>query len=83
MQLNDWQKAVARTYGGGDFAHFAKAGELSDDELNDCGDTLFIFLMKELSSAEDCDSAYEATQRLENARYQLDDAMDAVSPLTP
>jgi hypothetical protein len=83
MQLNDWQKAVARTYGDGDYRHFEVDGKISDDDLERCGDTLFIFLMLELSGAEDCDSSDEAIRRLENARRQLGDAIDAVTAVSP
>jgi hypothetical protein len=82
MQLNDWQKAVARDCGGGDYARFAEHGAVTKDELRHCGDTLFVFLMLELSGDEDCCSANEAMQRLESARSQLEGAIDAVSSLT-
>lgn len=75
MRLNKWQKAVARTYGDGDYAYFAEAGEISDSELDQCGDTLFAFLMLELSDAEDCDTLEEAIRRVESARRQLDEAL--------
>jgi hypothetical protein len=82
MQLNDWQKAVTRTYGDGDYRHFEVTGKISDVDLERCGDTLFIFLMLELSDAEDCDSSDEAIRRLESARRQLDDAIDAVAAVS-
>jgi hypothetical protein len=78
MVLNDWQRAVARTYGDRDYAHFDVDGKMSDDDLSQCGDTLFIFLMLELSDAEDCDSSEEAIRRVESACRQLDDAIDAL-----
>ena len=83
MQLNDWQKAVARTYGDGDYGHFEVEGKISDDDLEQCGDTLFAFLMLELSDAEDCDSSEEAIRRLESARRQLDEAIEALEALPP
>ena len=78
MMLNDWQKAVAQTYGDRDYAHFDVDGVISDDDLDQCGDTLFVFLMLELSDAEDCDSTDEAIRRMESARRQLDDAIEAL-----
>jgi hypothetical protein len=78
MVLNDWQKAVARTYGDRDYAHFDVDGAISDDDLDQCGDTLFVFLMLELSDAEDCDSSEEAIRRMESARRQLDDTIEAL-----
>jgi hypothetical protein len=81
MLLNDWQKGVVRIYGGGDYAHFADEGAISYEQLDQCGDTLFEFLMIELSDAEDCDSLEEAVRRLESARRQLDEALGALEGL--
>jgi hypothetical protein len=39
--------------------------------------------MLELSDAEDCDSAEEATRRIESARRQLDAAIEALEILPP
>ncbi|MGH6797139.1 MAG: hypothetical protein ACRECP_01870 [Methylocella sp.] len=83
MQLNDWQKAVARIYGDGDFAHFEVDGKICDADLDQCGDTLFVFLMLELSDTEDCDSPEEAIRRIEIARRQLGDVIDALEVLSP
>jgi hypothetical protein len=81
MHLNDWQKAIAQTYSDGDYAHFAETGEIGDSELDRCGDTLFEFLMLELSDAEDCDSLEEAVRRVESACCQLDDALRVLQAL--
>ena len=83
MVLNDWQRAVARTYGDRDYAHFDVDGAISDDDLDQCGGTLFIFMMLELSDAEDRDSSEEAIRRMESAHRQLDDAIDALEALPP
>lgn len=66
MSLNPWQTAVARVYGAGDYAHIQ-----SVEEAKDCGDTLFQFLMIELSTSEGCDTAEEARQRISNALFDL------------
>jgi len=81
MHLNDWQKAVARTYSDGDYADFAETGEIGDSELDQCGDTLFEFLMLEPSDAEDCDSLEEALRRVESAWRRLDDALRVLQAL--
>jgi hypothetical protein len=81
MRLNVWQKSIARTYGGGDYAHIAEQGEVSADDLDTCGDTLFRFLMVELADSEDCDTQEEAVRRVARAREQLDDAVAALEAL--
>ncbi len=72
-----WQQAVCRTYGEGDFA------SLADDPdwysaLDEIGDTLFRFLMVELSTAEDCADFDEAIARLNTARDDVERAITAV-----
>lgn len=78
VALNAWQKVIARHYGGGDYAYFAEKGEISAADLNGCGDTLFRFLIIELSEREDCDTLDEGIRRCENARQQLDDAISVL-----
>ena len=78
MLLNDWQRTITRIYGGGDYAYFADEGAISCEQLDQCGDTLFEFLMIELSDTEDCDTQEEAIRRLESARRQLDEALGAL-----
>jgi hypothetical protein len=72
MILNAWQRAIARPYGGGDYAHFCDQPEVTREELAECGDTLFEFLMVELGDQEGCDSDEEAVRRVTRARDQLD-----------
>lgn len=81
MRLNAWQKSIARTYGGGDYAHIADHGEVSADELETCGDTLFRFLMVELADSEGCDTQEEAIRRAARARDQLSDAISVLEAL--
>jgi hypothetical protein len=81
MILNSWQKAVARSYDGGDYAYLAEQDETAREDLAACGDTLFEFLMVELGDQEDCDSQQEAIRRLERAREQLDGAIAVVEAL--
>lgn len=51
------------------------------EEVPDCGDTLFQFLMIELSTNEDCDSASEAVKRLDNAIRDLLNVRTAMAQL--
>jgi hypothetical protein len=58
--LNRYQRIVAEGYENGEFAHIS-----SVEEAERVGDTLFGFLMAELSDSEDCDSRESAIGRLE------------------
>jgi hypothetical protein len=64
-------RCVCETYGGGDYRHLKRSPRWLE-QLDDVGDTLFTFLMTELSDAEDCEDAETALQRLENARSDID-----------
>lgn len=65
MSLNRFQRLVVENYGGGDYAHFT-----DPLEAEDAGDTLFLFLMRELD--DDCqDDLDEALRRLTAARLDL------------
>jgi len=79
--LNASQKQIARSYGGGDYAHFAEKGAFRAADLDTCGDALFRFLMVELADSEDCDTLEEAIRRCESARQQIDDAIGALEAL--
>lgn len=71
------QVAVASTYGGGDYAHLADNEHWRHD-IEDCGDSLFRFLMIELSDAEDCDSRELAEKRICMAIDDLQGALAEV-----
>lgn len=64
-KFNRAQRIVANTYAGGDFDH------VQPDEIHDVGDTLFTFLMIELSDDEGCDDAEEAARRVRVAIDEL------------
>lgn len=81
MILNAWQRAIACTYDDGDYAYFCDQAEVTREELADCGDTLFTFLMIELADQEGCDTDEEAIRRVARARDQLDAAIAALEAL--
>lgn len=66
LQLNQAQMIVIEDYAVGDFAHFNdfKTKEEFDSELENCGDTLFKFLMIELSESEDCSDIETSINRM-------------------
>lgn len=76
LATNFAQKVLLDNYWGGDFAAIR-----TDADLNECGDTLFIFLFHELSDEEDCTTAPEAYRRLTVARDQIDSIITALDKL--
>lgn len=73
-RMNAWQKAVARTYADGDFANLIDDPQWRQ-QLPLLGDTLFSFIMIELSDREGCDSLKEAVDRLSSAREDVEQAL--------
>lgn len=71
--LNSFQLLCAQNYGGGDFVHVE-----SSTEAHDVGDTLFAFLMVELSTTEGCDGREEAVRRPEMAVSDIQGVIDAI-----
>lgn len=71
--LTPIQKLAARVYGGGDYAHLST---LADCE--DCGDTLFTALQRELDPGEDCDGLEEARRRVRDMIRDLQAVSDAL-----
>lgn len=69
--LNEAQMICARVYGGGDYAYiadeYAKNKKDPWPSINNAGDTLFLFLMRELADTEDCNDLLTAIGRCETA----------------
>lgn len=78
--MNAWQKAVCETYSSGDYQHLHKNPRWKD-AVEDLGDTLFRFLMIELSDSEDCENAETALQHLEAVRDDINLAIEQVMRL--
>ena len=80
--LNKFQIAVAKVHGGGDYAYII---DVPPDEAvavyEDCGDTLFTFFMRELSDDVGSMRISTALQRMETARREVQDAIDAIERL--
>lgn len=67
MALNPVQERIAKLYCGDDMDHVQNM-----EEAENCGDTLFLFLLRE---AHDADSLEEFLGMLDSARTQLGDLM--------
>jgi hypothetical protein len=74
-EFNAAQQVVLKNYGGGDYAE-----RFNDmDDLGNVGDTLFLFLMRELADSEECDTLEEAQRRVDIALGDLQAVRDALS----
>jgi hypothetical protein len=70
LELNKFQKRALGVYCNGEYKYIK-----TEEELMDCGDTLFIFLMLELSDAEDCDNITIAITRIKTAIADLQEVL--------
>lgn len=64
--FNEYQKLAAKHYCGGEMSHVQ-----DDEDVRNCGDGLFRFIMVELSDTEDCDTDDTAKMRMEQASEDL------------
>jgi hypothetical protein len=71
--LNAYKGAVKDAYSDGDHSHIH-----SVQQAENVGDSLFAFLMIELSDAEGCTDQETAGRRLETAKRGIDTAINAV-----
>lgn len=78
--INQFQKAVAETYAGGDFAWVLSEPDWRK-ALDDCGDTFLTFLIQELSDSEDCTNTAEALKRLQRVADDVEELYDIVETL--
>lgn len=69
--LNAWQMIAARSYADGDYIDRA-------EKPHDCGDTLFNFIISELSTNAGCNSDTEAVRRLEGAIRDIEVVLAAL-----
>jgi len=75
------QIAAANAYDGGEHSHIVTEANWRRD-VHLCGDTLFQFLMAELSAPEGCDSDETALRRLRTAANQINQVIAAIQPGT-
>lgn len=80
--FNEYQLVVIRKYGGGDYSYYEEFNTQAQyrDALKDAGDTLFTFLMSELSTIEGADTDETAAFRVQRAIEQLQE-IAAVLPV--
>ncbi len=88
MPLNAFQIAALETYSNGEFSYLTTVpiGEF-EISLARCGDTLLLFILRELSTTEGCHTRSDAILRLASAAEEIDtivatlhNARDETSP---
>jgi len=86
-RLNDHQKAAARVYGDGDYAHVAKRSYANFGEfrktLEGIDDAQFRYVMIELSDRAGVQDAEDAAQRMRDSASELEDVAAAIEQLAP
>lgn len=78
IELNEVQRAVAEHYCSGDFAYMTTL-----QEVEESGDTLFIFLIKECAPSEGCEDVAEAMHRVENSIHELELVVSGLQQMKP
>lgn len=78
--INPFQKAAAENYADGEFAWILQQPDWTT-HLDACGDTFFIFLMRELSTKEDCCDPATALSRLQSIADDTERIYDAIDAL--
>lgn len=76
--MNPFQKLAARTYERGAFAYLIDLPNWYD-HLPPLNDTLFAFVMVELSFSEGCNDTIEAAHRMMSAAKKLMSIVDALN----
>lgn len=66
MKLNPIQQLVAKHYCNGEFSNIT-----DDDQLEDCGDDLFIFVLNEVGDHRHCEGVGMARRRIQTAINEL------------
>lgn len=75
--FNKAQQLAVSTYGGGDFAWVTTMGAAEE-----AGDTLLLFILRELADSE-CEDLHEAARRIVHAMRQLAEVRDALRNALP
>ena len=74
--LNRFQLIARKAYANGDFSHVKSIDDVNCPHV--VNDWLFKFIMIELDDGEDCEDIDEAIGRMERAREDINDVLDAL-----
>jgi hypothetical protein len=73
MPLNAFQITALETYSNGEFSYLATIPIAEfETSLARCGDTLLLFILRELSATEGCHKRSDAILRLATAAEEID-----------
>ena len=73
MPLNAFQIAALETYSNGEFSYLTSVPIAEfETSLARCGDTLLLFILRELSATEGCHTRSDAILRLATAAEEID-----------
>lgn len=75
--MNIFQRIAADTYGDGDFSYIANSAQAQN-----IGDSLFTFIINELSTDEGCEDRETALARLDTAIRDIQKIQNRVENLT-
>jgi hypothetical protein len=77
MTYNEIQQKILKEYQNGEFSHLCNPGTTQED-LENCGDGLLVFVIVELSDSEGCDTVDTAYDRIERAIEELTQIRDII-----
>ena len=72
-KFNEFQEVAKKAYAGGEFAYVTTM-----EEAEGVGDTLFLFIMREIATGEGCENLHEAVGRLNIAISDIEKVADAI-----
>lgn len=75
---NETQQRILKEYHGGEFAYLCEP-DATKEELENCGDGLLVFVVREISGSEFCESISEAYERINRAADDLYDILEIIA----
>ena len=72
-KFNEFQEVAKKAYAGGEFAYVTTM-----EEVEGVGDTLFLFIMREVATGEGCEDWMDVTFRLDTAIREMKEVIDEV-----
>ncbi len=74
---NEIQQKILMDYQGGEFAYLCNP-DATEEDLENCGDGLLVFVIRELSDSEGCDTLDEAYNRIQRGMEDLSGILNII-----